>query len=55
MTASQIRWAQAHDWYRGYMVQSTTDKTFIVGVYDSETDSIVQFERFKLLKQWAGY
>lgn len=57
MTSKQITWAAQHDWFCG-----ANDDTGTVWVREitrqpdgTITESIVRFDDFQALREWAGY
>lgn len=52
----QVRWAEAHDWYRDHhKLNGTTALYKVVVRDDSSTMGIRYFENFQELRNWAGY
>lgn len=53
MTKQHVRWAQSHDWYRGYReIGNLITPEYEIQVSDG---TLIWFRDYQELRDWAGY
>jgi hypothetical protein len=56
ITASDVRWAEMHDWFVSYSLDFEGDTVVTVEEIVSISESkLVKFKNMEELKNWAGY
>uniref|UniRef100_A0AAU6W024 Uncharacterized protein n=1 Tax=Pseudomonas phage Ulitu01 TaxID=3138550 RepID=A0AAU6W024_9CAUD len=54
MTAQQIKWAAAHDWYLGHGTNAD-NQLFVKVRHEYLTGESQFFTNYQELREWAGY
>lgn len=53
MTLDRLKWLEGHDWFRS--AAPFRAGFWVVRVYDSEKDSVIEIDDWKEMLTWAGY